>query len=465
MTDVLTPTIQQSIPPPILRPTRSNDAQRRTLWSLLDSIVSMHPKRIDLRLTRIQRLLQALGNPQNTLSRVIHIAGTNGKGSTLAFLQACLQAHGYSVNSYTSPHLIDFNERITLHGKTVGDAPLIDALRHVLACNQGRAITFFELTTAAAFHLFRETPADVTLVECGMGGRFDATNVFARPTLSVITSIAMDHQRYLGNSLAAIAKEKAGIMKARTPCVIAKQKPAVARVLAQQASDHKAPTLCHNDHWHYRRLAQGHWHYHGKRAYTLPPPALHGLHQYDNAATAVACLEHICGDRLSEQALKEGITHATWLARLQAVTDRPLNRLLPAGCQLWLDGAHNHAAGVALSDSLPVISHGKKWHIILGMLGSKQPKSFIKPLTPIIQSLHTVPVIGDGSQARSAASLARDVSWGGDVGGQPHPQPHDSIESAVRCIAKTLGESPNPNPNYVLVCGSLYLARDVLSSR
>ncbi|MBC6443991.1 MAG: bifunctional folylpolyglutamate synthase/dihydrofolate synthase [Alphaproteobacteria bacterium GM202ARS2] len=460
MTDVLAPPTQD-VPRPILRPPRREGATQRTLWSLLDSIARMHPKRIDLRLGRIQRLLAALDNPHHTLPRVIHIAGTNGKGSTLAFLAACLQAHGYSVNGYSSPHLVDFNERIMLRGKAVADAPLIDALHHVLARNQGRAITFFELTTAVAFYLFRATPADVTLVECGMGGRFDATNVFTQPALSVITAIAMDHQRYLGNSLAAIATEKAGIIKANTPCVIAKQKPAIRQLLVTKAQEQQAPALAYGDHWHYKSTPQGDWHYHGKGSYTLPPPALQGGHQYDNAATAVACLEHLLGTSLKEKALCHGISHAVWHARLQEITNNPLNQLLPTGCQLWLDGAHNTAAARALSTSLPLISHGKKWHIILGMLNTKSPKSFIKPLLPLIAQLHTVPVIGDGSQSRQATQLAHALK--DDIATHP-PYPHESLTAAIQHIAQHVKARANSAPTYILVCGSLYLARDVLSA-
>ena len=442
-------TTSYAIPAPQLgMRTTGCSRKNKKLEALLRHIETIHPKRIDLSLHRIRHLLASLGNPQESLTNVIHIAGTNGKGSTLAFLKACLQAQGRTVNRYTSPHIIHFNERIECHNTVIDDATLIEALRYVLCCNNGKPITFFEITTAVAFYLFHHKPADVTLIECGMGGRYDATNVISQPSMSIITSIAMDHQHYLGRSLLAIAREKAGILRKHGRCIIGRQKPAVRRFFETYSQEIGAQAyICQRD-WHFSSRKD--WHYCGRTRHRFVQPSLYGRHQYENAATAVACLDYMALAPLVPQHINTGMRTTRWLARLQPIVANPLNALLPLRCSLWLDGAHNDAAARALAINLLKMSHGEKWHVIFGMLASKNPKTFIKPLKSMLASLHAVAVKGDGSQARSSQDLAEMI------GGIPQP----SVRHAIEAIATTL---PTDKPSYVLICGSLYLAADVLT--
>ncbi|MBC6497149.1 MAG: bifunctional folylpolyglutamate synthase/dihydrofolate synthase [Alphaproteobacteria bacterium GM7ARS4] len=437
---------------------------------LLAQMHAMHPRLIDLSLQRITRLLKALGNPHHTLARPIHIAGTNGKGSTYAFLKATLGKKYRTINGYTSPHLTRFNERIMLHNDVVDDKRLGTALEACIDANHGHPMTFFEMTTAAAFLLFHRYPADVTLIECGMGGRFDATNVLHAPIATIITPISLDHQRYLGTTLSKIAQEKAGIMKRGVPCIIGKQYPKIRQQLEQYAQQHQAPSYAWGTAWHHQlddTRQDTPWHFYGKHHYRLPPPSLKGRHQYDNAALAVACIDVIEHNPQETRSMVKGIGDATWHGRLHHVhPSSALMDSLPKTLSLWLDGGHNHAAARALRQSLPQLSGGKKWALIFGMLRTKDPKAFIKTLRPYISALYTVPVTGEGTQARDAQSLKDTLR---PIIGQDIPlHACASLKDALSTVGKDITRHHRHNENdmpvsHALICGSLYLIGEALT--
>src|SRR5947208_1337665 len=314
----------------------------RTTDELLAELKALHPRRMDLSLGRIERLLAALGNPQDRLPPVIHIAGTNGKGSTVATLRACLEAAVYRVHVYTSPHLVRFHERIRLAGQLIKEDSLLALLEECERANAGAPITFFEITTAAAFLAFARVPADIVLLETGLGGRLDTTNVVRHPAVAAITPVSLDHQAFLGDTVAAIAGEKAGILKPGVPAVIGPQPDDAAGVIEARAAAIGAPLYRWQKEWRCDPQpppAAGGMRYEGGRwRLDLPLPALAGLHQTANAGTAIACLEQLSGFSLPASAISDGLRHIDWPARLQRLTRGPLVAMLPAGSELWLDG-------------------------------------------------------------------------------------------------------------------------------
>ncbi|HYM03591.1 MAG TPA: folylpolyglutamate synthase/dihydrofolate synthase family protein, partial [Stellaceae bacterium] len=317
---------------------------------VLQRLLRLHPKLIDLSLDRVIELLGALGHPQERLPPVVHVAGTNGKGSTIAFLRSCLEAQGYRVHVFTKPHLVRFNERIRLGGTLIDDDALVALLEECERANAGRSITFFEITTAAALLAFSRTPADILLLETGLGGRFDATNVIAQPAVTVITPVSLDHQHFLGETVAAIAGEKAGILKPGRPAVLGRQSKEGRAALESRASALRAPLFRHDVEWHAKATATG-LRYSGERWQNLdlPAPGLPGPHQYDNAGAALACLDRLSDLKLSLEALAYGIAHVEWPARLQRLARGRLAERVSAGWELWLDGGHNQAGGEALA--------------------------------------------------------------------------------------------------------------------
>jgi dihydrofolate synthase/folylpolyglutamate synthase len=322
--------------------------------AVLSRLGGLHPKRIDavdgntLALDRIERLLAALGNPQDALPPVIHVAGTNGKGSTVATLRACLEAAGFRVHVFTSPHLVRFNERIRIAGTLIDDATLADLLEECERANLGAPITFFEVTTTAAFLAFARTPADFTLLEVGLGGRHDTTNVVRRPLVTAITPVSLDHQAFLGDTIAQIAGEKAGILKPSVPAVIGPQLAEAERVIEARAAALGAPLYRWQREWRAEERAGGMRYEGGRWHLDLPLPSLPGAHQLANAGTAIACLEQLAGGSLSATAIADGLRHIDWPARLQRLQRGPLVEILPRGWELWLDGGHNPAAGEVL---------------------------------------------------------------------------------------------------------------------
>jgi dihydrofolate synthase / folylpolyglutamate synthase len=411
---------------------------------ILARMMALHPKIIDLTLDRMWRLLEALGNPQDALPPVIHIAGTNGKGSTQAMIRAGLEAAGKTVHAYTSPHLARFHERIRLAGTLISEDHLTEVLDECYAANGGESITYFEITTCAALLAFSRTPADAVLLEVGLGGRLDATNVVAQPALTVITPVSIDHQQYLGTTLAEIAGEKAGIIKRRVPCVVGPQEDAALDVIEATAARLGAPLLAYGQQWHVG--TEG-----GRMVYQdetglldLPLPNLIGAHQVTNAGSALAAMRHL---GLDAAACEAGVTRAEWPARMQRLKAGPLVEAAE-GTPVWLDGGHNPAAGEALAG---VLAAGQgKVHMICGMLNTKDIAGYLRPLAPHVARLHAVSIPGEVNTlpANVTAETARAV-------GMEAVEALDVI-GAVRAIV-----AADPGAR-ILICGSLYLAGNVL---
>ena len=394
------------------------------------------------------RLLDALGNPQKKLPPVIHVAGTNGKGSTVAFLRACLEAQSQKVHAYTSPHLVRFAERIRVAGRLIEEDALVALLAECEEANRGTPITFFEITTAAAFLAFAREPADMVLLEVGLGGRFDATNVIDRPTVTAITPVSLDHQHFLGDTVAKIAFEKAGIVKPGVPAVVSHQTIEGAAVIAARAREIGAPLHRQDIEWTAERRVDGRFHYQGKQGFNLPAPGLLGPHQYDNAGTALAVLECIPGLTLRPDLVANGLRRVEWPARLQPLRTGTLAHLMPAGAELWLDGAHNQAGGEALGE-VAKMWRDKKLIVVFGMLKTHDAEAFLKPIAPYATRIETVGIPGEENtrSAEDAAAAARAAG----LAATPHP----SIAAAVTAAAE-------PDAR-VLICGSLYLAGRVLA--
>jgi dihydrofolate synthase/folylpolyglutamate synthase len=412
---------------------------------VLARLSALHPKAIDLTLGRVERLLAALGNPERALPPVIHVAGTNGKGSTVAMIRAGLEAAGGRCHVYTSPHLARFHERIRVAGALVDEARLLALLDRCEAANGGAPITFFEITTAAAFLAFAETPADWCLLEVGLGGRLDATNVVARPRLTAITPVSIDHQQYLGDSLAEIAFEKAGVLKPGVPCVVGPQAAAAWDVIVDRAAAVGAPLIAEGQDWQV-------WEEHGRLAFQdgrglldLPRPALIGAHQVANAGAALAALRALGVD---EPGCEAAVTRPEWPARLQRLRRGPL--VEEAGsAELWLDGGHNPAAGLALAEALGRLAP-RPLHLVVGMLRTKDVEGFLRPLAAVAASLRGVEIEGEPATLSAAETVAAARAAG--LAASPAPD----LETAVRGIAAAAPDAR------VLICGSLYLAGRVL---
>ncbi|WP_299439266.1 folylpolyglutamate synthase/dihydrofolate synthase family protein [uncultured Rhodospira sp.] len=417
---------------------------------VLARLMALHPKAIDLVLDRVWRLLARLDHPERRLPPVVHVAGTNGKGSVVALLRAMLEAGGQRVHVYTSPHLVRFAERIRLAGRLIDEDHLTALLEECERANGPDPITFFEITTCAALLAFAREPADVVLLETGLGGRLDATNVVERPVLTAIAPIALDHQQYLGETLAEIAGEKAGILKPGVPCVAAAQMPDAATVLDQRAAEVGAALSLGGRDWTWAPDAAGRFVTDGE---SWPAPPLPGEHQRANAALAVrmalALPEAL---RPAPEAIRTGLARVDWPARLQRLPTGPLVDRLPAAWEVWLDGGHNPAAGAALAAVLEGWGNNPL-HLIVGMLDTKDTVGFLRPLVSRAASVHTVPVPG------SAAGLPTDVlAERARMAGTVPVTDHTGVADALDAIAAL----PGP-PGRVLICGSLYLAGAVLA--
>jgi dihydrofolate synthase/folylpolyglutamate synthase len=422
--------------------------------TILERLTALHPKRIDLSLGRIEHVLAALGHPERRLPPVIHVAGTNGKGSTVAFLRAMLEAAGKRVHVYTSPHLVRFNERIRLGGELASDAELIDALAICEQANGGAPITVFEITTAAAFLLFAKHSADVLLLEVGLGGRLDATNVIDRPLASVITPVAIDHVDFLGDSIDKIAAEKAGIIKAGVPVIVAAQPRDALAVIERQAARLKAPLLVAGENWTATE-ERGRLVYQDEHGLIdLPAPRLYGRHQFENAGLAIATLRALPALKVPLSAYEAGMIRAEWPARMQRLTHGRLVELAPAGSEVWLDGGHNPDGGRAIAAALADLEErvSRPLVIVAGMLATKDNVGFLRNFTGLARRLVTVPVPGQDKAvpAEDLAAMARVI-------GLPSTS-RDSIDTALEAISK-LDLEPPPR---ILITGSLYLAGEVL---
>lgn len=412
---------------------------------ILARMMALHPKIIDLTLDRVWRLLGALGNPERDLPPVIHIAGTNGKGSTQAMIRAGLEATGNKVHAYTSPHLARFHERIRLAGELISEAYLAEILKECEVANGGIPITYFEITTCAALLAFARTKTDWTLLEVGLGGRLDATNVVDTPRLTIITPVSIDHQQYLGDTLPEIAGEKAGILKRGVPCVVGPQEEAALEVIEAKAARLGAPLLVRGQHWHAfeergRLIFQDE-----TGLLDLPLPNLPGPHQIDNAGAALAALRHLGAP---ESACTAAVTEACWPARMQRLIRGPLVEAAGA-CELWLDGGHNPAGGQAVAATLARMP-AKPTHLILGMLNTKDIAGYLRPVAARAESLSAVSIPGEANTLSAEDTQAAAAKAGIAAGTAA------SVLDAVRAIA-----AKDPGAR-ILICGSLYLAGGVL---
>lgn len=417
--------------------------------TVLERLSRLHPKLIDLSLGRMQRLLAALGHPERHLPPVLHVAGTNGKGSTCALARAIIEAAGLSVHVYTSPHLVQFHERIRLAGTLVGEAQLYTTLLEVEAANAGQPITFFEITTACALLLFARMPADAAILEVGLGGRLDATNVVARPAATAVTSISFDHMDWLGETLGAIAHEKCGILRAGVPAIVGAQAAEARTTILAEADRAGAQLLLRGRDWEIAPAGTGlHWQGFGGE-FDLPRPALPGPHQFDNAGIAIAAvLASGVLDRAPGAALARGLADADWPARLHRLTRGPLLELLPPTWELWLDGGHNPAAGEVLAAHAASAWNDRPLYAVVGMKEGKGVEGFLAALMPHCAGLWAVaePV------QHLAMPVAAIVAASGGIA-RRGPTVADAISAAVRA----------PGPGRILIAGSLYLAGVVLA--
>jgi dihydrofolate synthase/folylpolyglutamate synthase len=420
------------------------------LDATLDRLKTLHPKVIDLALDRVLKLLAALDHPERCLPPVVHVAGTNGKGSTLAYLRAITEAAGRKAHVYSSPHLVRFAERIRLAGRIIDD-PFLDAiLTECETKNGSNPITFFEITTAAAFLAFARCPADLCLLETGLGGRYDATNVIERPLLTLLTPISLDHQAFLGETVAAIAREKAGILKPGVPCLSAHQDPEALAVIADQAAALGVPLFVEDLDWHVQPTSDGFRFSFRGQEITLPLPALPGEHQLHNAGLAVAAALSLKGHfDFDPIHLATGLQRAEWPARLQRLTWGPLTALMPSGSELWLDGGHNPSAGQALGHFIKNHWHDRPLDLVAGMLDNKDSHGFFAPLAPLVHRMKGVAIPGEprSLSAEQVSAVARSEGLPAD--------PATSVAEALAYLGPAVGR--------VLICGSLYLAGSVLA--
>lgn len=412
--------------------------------AVLERMMTLHPKVIDLTLDRVHRLLTALGNPERAIPPVIHIAGTNGKGSTQAMIRAGLEAGGDQVHAYTSPHLARFHERIRLAGELISEPALTALLDECVAKNGPDEITFFEITTCAAFLAFARTPADWTLLEVGLGGRLDATNVVT-PRLSIITPVSMDHESFLGDTIAKIAAEKAGIIKRGVPVIVGPQHPDGLEVIESTAARLGAPVLAFGQHWNA-------WEERGRMIYQdenglldLPLPNLPGPHQIQNAGAAITALRFLGRDAAACEA---AVTRAEWPARMQRLKRGPLMDMAPS-VELWLDGGHNPAGGEAVAATLARMP-ARPTHLICGMLNTKDVTGYMRPLAGLVTRLHAVSIPGEKNTL--PAEVTRDAALAVGIDAE-------AAESVTVALATIVATAPNAR---VLICGSLYLAGAIL---
>jgi len=437
-----------SLPPPPIgarMPPARSDNQR--LDALLRKAHDLHPTEIDLTLGRLERLLGALGNPHHRLPPVFHVAGTNGKGSTCAMLRACLEAEGRRVHVYSSPHLVRFNERIRLAGQLIDDDALIMLLKDVIQRNGEAPITFFELTTAAAFLAFATVEADACIIEVGLGGRMDATNIIPTALVSGIAQLGLDHTQWLGPTILDIAREKAGIARRGVPLVTGRHPAAVTARIAEVAGLAGAKLLIRGQDWD-AATYEGQLHYRdeaGKLAVSLP--RLAGIHQHHNAALAIAMLRAQTALPVKDAAYRAGMGWVEWPARLQKLESGALWALLPAGSSLWVDGGHNPAAGRALAESVrPLLQSGQRLLLVTGMLAAKDAEGFLKSFAGMASGLYAVPV--PGHAAHDPARLAATASAMG-MAAETAPDLTKALRTIARC---------SESPPLVLVTGSLHLA-------
>jgi dihydrofolate synthase/folylpolyglutamate synthase len=427
--------------------------------SIVERLSALHPKRIDLSLDRMWRILEALDHPERRLPPVIHVGGTNGKGSTIAFMRAVLEAAGLRVHVYTSPHLVRFNERFRLGcdggGRLVQDDELAEILAECERANGQAPITLFEITTAAALLLFARHGADALLLEVGLGGRLDATNVVEQPLVTVITPVSLDHSEFLGNIVDRVAAEKAGIIKQGVPVIVAAQKREALAVIERQAARLQAPIRIAGEHW-IATEERGRLVYQDEAGLLdLPAPRLYGRHQFENAGVGIAALRAAGAFKLPAQAFENGISAAEWPARMQRLSQGRLVPLAPEGSELWLDGGHNADGGRAIADALADLEErvSRPLVLVVGMLATKDCAAFLKNFAGLAQRVIAVPVPNQEKSLAPAeiAETARSIGMAA--------QPSTDANAALAAIG---GFDLKPPPR-ILITGSLYLAGEVLA--
>ncbi len=427
--------------------------------AVLKRLLALHPKKIDLALDRILRLLGALGNPHLRLPPVIHVAGTNGKGSACAFLRAMLEAQGLKVHVHTSPHLVRFHERIRLAGRLISEEALVSLLEEVEQVNAGREITFFEITNAAMFLAFSRSPADAVVLEVGLGGRYDATNVVPHPAMTVIQPVGMDHREFLGDDLAGIAAEKAGIIKKGSPLVVGPQSQIPLDVILSHADQLSVPVFEFGQDFASRQE-------HGRMVYEdqdglldLPLPRLVGRHQIENAGVAIAALRHVGRNWGSDAAVERGLLSVEWPARLQRLHKGPLVEAAPRGAEVWLDGGHNPHGAEAVSRAVADMEEQgeRPLYLICGMLANKDALGYLQAFNGLARHVVTVGIPGEpGSMGAGALyDVARRAGL--------DSAPAEDLEDAMLQVMAWSRLDDTDTPPRILICGSLYLAGKVLA--
>ena len=426
--------------------------------AILERLSTLHPNKIELGLERISRLLAALGHPEKQLPPVIHVAGTNGKGSVCAFARAILEAQGLKAHVYTSPHLVWFHERIRLAGKLISEEELQYTLEECERYNEGKPITYFEITTAAAILAFSRHKADALVLEVGLGGKFDATNVISKPQATVITPVGFDHLEFFGNSLADIAAEKAGIIKPQVPVIVGPQDDVPRDVILRRADALSAPVSAFGQDFFAHQE-------HGRMVFQdqdglldLPLPRLVGRHQIDNAATAIEALRRAGLGGVKERAIEEGLRNVDWPARLQRLARGPLIEVAPRGAEIWLDGGHNPHCAAAVSRAVADLEERaeKPLYLICGMLQTKDAVGFLSAFRGLARHVVTVGVPGEVSYGAGALyDLARRAGL--------DAAPAEDLEDAMMQLSAWARARPHEPPPRILICGSLYLAGSVLT--
>lgn len=429
-----------------------------TLEGALAALTALHPKKIDLGLERIERVLKTLGNPHHKLPPTVHIAGTNGKGSTVAFLRAMAEAQGLKAHVYTSPHLVHFRERIVLGSKEIADDVLIDILTRVREANAGEPLSFFEATTAAAFLAFSEHPADICIIEVGLGGRYDATNVIESPAAVGITPIDYDHAEFLGRDLAKIAREKAGIIKWHAPVCVGAQNAMVNAVLEAEANKFNiTPKFWGQDFRAYTQ--QGRLVYEDDhQVMDMPMPGLIGDHQILNAGLATALATHM---QISPVAIAKGIEQVKWKARMQSLTSGPLTEQVNAiEGELWLDGGHNPQAGRVIAAAMGALEAKSPRPLILvmGMLANKDVGGYLDSFKGLASGIIAVTIPGHASLA---PETLLEIAKARGLRGHAADNIEDAVEAAIK-LGHAQFKDQHDNPPRILICGSLYLAGVVL---
>ena len=427
--------------------------------AVLKRLLALHPKKIDLALDRILRLLGSLGNPHLKLPPVIHVAGTNGKGSACAFARAMLEAQGLKVHVHTSPHLVRFHERIRLGGKLISEEALVSLLEEVEEINQGREITFFEITAAAMFLAFSRYPADAMVLEVGLGGTYDATNVVPNPAMTVIQPVGMDHREFLGDDLAGIAREKAGIIKKGSPLVVGPQSEIAHEVILRQADRLGVAVFEFGQDFVTRQE-------HGRMVYEdqsglldLPLPKLVGRHQIENAGVAIAALRHAGKGWGQDAAVERGLATVEWPARLQRLHKGPLVESAPKGAEVWLDGGHNPHGAEAVSRAMADMEeHGERpLYLICGMLANKDALGYLRSFNGLARHVVTVSIAGEAGSMGAGALYDVARRAGLDAA------PAEDLEDAMLQVTAWTRLDAQETPPRILICGSLYLAGKVLA--